>query len=139
MRRRRVAGWLLLVAGLLFGGFAWFTAWGTYHPGFGFETLTVPAAIIGTFSVAVIAIAAVLLGRPVALSVLCVAGGILMAVTIYRLAQDIPGASAKSNPAFDADYRSRLHALWLGALSALTLLVFGAIGLWNRRKVASAS
>jgi hypothetical protein len=139
VRRRRGAGWLLLVSGLLTGALAWFVAWATYYPGFGFESWTIGAALIGTSSVAAIAIAAVLLGRPVVLSVLCVVAAILMAVSISQLAHDIPGATARDIPAYDDEYRSRLHALWLGGLSAIALLVVGVIGLWRRRDVASAS
>jgi hypothetical protein len=112
------------------GGLAWFTAWFTFEPGFGFEAYTVGAAVVGTASALAIAIAALLLAWPPAVSMLCVAVAVVMAVTIFQFAQDIPGAGG--TPAFADLYRSRVQAMWLGTLSAILLLVVGLLGLWRR-------
>jgi hypothetical protein len=135
-RLDRVAAWILLGAGIVIGGLAWFTAWLTFEPGFGFESYTVGAAVVGTASALAIAIAALLLGWPPAVSVLCVAAAIVMAVTIAQLAQDIPGAGGI--PAFADLYRSRVQAMWLGALSSVFLFVVGLLGLWSRLRATPA-
>ena len=134
MRRRRLAGWVLLVASVIVGGLAWITARGTFHPGFGFEALTVGAALIGTASVVALVTASSLLDRPVVLLAPCVAAAIFMAMTISHLAHDIPGASVGSYLEDRELYSSRLHALWLGGLSAMALFAVSAIGLWSRRQ-----
>jgi hypothetical protein len=129
-RPNRVAAWILLGAGTAIGGLAWFTAWFTFEPGFGFEAYTVGAAVVGTASALAIAIAALLLGWPPVVSMLCVAAAVVMAVTISQFAQDIPGAGG--SPAFADLYRSRVQAMWLGMLSAILLFVVGLLGLWRR-------
>lgn len=129
-RPKRIAAWVLLGAGITIGGLAWFTAWFTFEPGFGFEAYTVRAAVVGTASALAIAIAAALLDRPPVLSMLCVAAAVVMALTISQLAQDIPGAGG--TPAFADLYRSRVQAMWLGALSAILLFGVGLLGLWRR-------
>jgi hypothetical protein len=131
-RPNRVAAWILLSAGTAIGGLAWFTAWFTFEPGFGFETYTVGAAIVGTVSALAIAVAAPLLDWPPAVSMLCVAAAVVMAVTISQAAQDIPGAG--ETPAFADLYRSRVQATWLGILSAILLFVVGLLGLWRRAR-----
>ena len=129
-RLSRVAAWILLGAGIVLGGLAWLTAWFTFEPGFGFESFTVGAAIVGTESAIVIAIAARLLNWPLVVSVLCVAAAVVMAVTIAQFAQDIPGAGGRPEDA--GLYRSRVQAMWLGVLTAIMLLVVGLLGLWWR-------
>jgi hypothetical protein len=114
-------------------GLAWFTAWFTFEPGFGFESYTVGAAVVGTASALAIAIAALLLAWPPAVSMLCVAAAVVMAVTIAQLAQDIPGAGGI--PAFADLYRSRVQAMWLGAMTAILLFVVGVLGLWRRLRI----
>jgi hypothetical protein len=121
---------MLLSAGIAIGGLAWFTAWFTFEPGFGFESYTVGAAIVGTASALAIAIAAPLLGWPPVVSMLCLAAAVVMAVTISQFAQDLPGAGGR--PAFADLYRSRVQAVWLGTLSAILLFVVGLLGLWRR-------
>jgi hypothetical protein len=121
---------MLLSSGIAIGGVAWFTAWFTFEPGFGFESYTVGAALVGTASALAIAIAALLLDWPPVLSLLCLAAAVVMAVTISQFAQDIPGAGR--TPAFADLYRSRVQAIWLGTLSAILLFLVGLIGLWRR-------
>ncbi|HJU57320.1 MAG TPA: hypothetical protein VJ774_01115 [Actinomycetota bacterium] len=132
-RPDRVAAWILLSAGIVIGGLAWFTAWFTFEPGFGFESYTVGAAVVGTASALAIVIAALLLGWPPAVSMLCVAAAVVMAVTIFQFAQDIPGAGG--TPAFADLYRSRVQTMWLGTLSAILLFVVGVLGLWRRLRI----
>ena len=129
-RPDRVAAWILLSAGIAIGGLAWLTAWFTFEPGFGFESYTVGAAVVGTGSALAIAIAALVLGWPPIVSVLCVAAAVVMAITISQFARDIPGAGG--SPAFADLYRSRVQAMWLGTLSAILLFVVGLLGLWRR-------
>jgi hypothetical protein len=120
----------MLSAGIAIGGLAWLTAWFTFEPGFGFESFTVGAAVVGTGSALAIAIATLLLGWPPIVSMLCVAAAVVMAGTISQFAQDIPGAGG--SPAFAELYQSRVQALWLGTLSAILLFVVGLLGLWRR-------
>ena len=120
----------MLSAGIAIGGLAWLTAWFTFEPGFGFESFTVGAAVVGTGSALAIAIATLLLGWPPIVSMLCVAAAVIMAGTISQFAQDIPGAGG--TPAFAELYQSRVQALWLGTLSAILLFVVGLLGLWRR-------
>ena len=121
---------MLLSAGVVIGALAWLTAWFTFEPGFGFESYTVRAAVVGAGSALAIAIASPLLGWPPAVSVLSLAAAIVMAVTISQFSQDIPGAGGP--PAFAELYRSRVQAMWLGSLSAILLFVVGLLGLWRR-------
>ena len=72
-------------------------------------------------------------------SAVCVAAAILIGVSMYQLAQDIPGATARSTPVYADLYRSRLQSLWLAGLSAITLLVIGATGFRGRRDRALAA
>jgi hypothetical protein len=128
-RPNSVAAWILLGAGTVIGGLAWFLAWFTFEPGFGFEAYTVRAAVVGTASALAIAIAALLLDWPPVVSMLCVAAAVVMAITISQFAQDIPGAGIA---AFADLYRSRVQAMWLGTVSAILLFVVGLLGLWRR-------
>ena len=129
-RLGRVAAWILLGLGFVIGGFAWLTAWFTFEPGFGFETFTVGAAIVGMASALAISIAARLLDWPPVVSLLCVTIAVVMAVTIAQFAQDIPGAGGRPEDA--VLYRSRVQAMWLGVLTAIVLFVVGLLGLWWR-------
>jgi hypothetical protein len=127
-----VAGVLALVAGVVTGALAWFTAWGTFEPGFGFEAFTVPAALMGLGAVAAILVGAILLDRPLVVSVLCLVVATVMFVAIYQLSKDIPGAWARRYPAFRDEYDSRVQALWLAGASATALTVLGLLGLRRR-------
>ena len=72
-----------LVVGVVIGAVAWLTVMATFEPGFGFESLTVRAAAIGTLSAIAVAVGAVRLGRPPLISVLCLGAAVLLAGMIF--------------------------------------------------------
>jgi hypothetical protein len=134
VRRRRFLGWLVLITASVIGSVAWLTAWSTYEPGLGFESMTVPAAMVGAGSVAGIAVAAVLLDQPIALSLFCVLAATAVGIEIYQLAQDIPGAASTGVAAYEELYRSRVLALWLLTSATVLLFLVGAMGLLRRHR-----